>query len=161
MKVKIIFTILFVGIFIFNNKINMGGPLAQLSKVMSDIEITREQKKEDLPIIERPKIDYLSENKRDPFDSPLKKKEDKEKLGSKGVVSFPVEELPDLKVQGIIWQGRFPQAIINNQILKIGDEIEGVKIVGIERDGVRLLFEDKEYKLSIPIEIIRGGKDEK
>lgn len=153
MKVKIIFSIVFIGIFIFS-KLNMDKSFAQLSRAIKDIEKIKEEKEPLIPTIERPKIDYLSENRRDPFETPFKKEEEEKpgEPGSPETSSSSDEILSHLKVQGIIWQGRFPQAIINNQILKIGDEIEGVKVVGVDKDGVRLLFEDKEYKLSPTIE---------
>ncbi len=41
-------------------------------------------------------------------------------------------------VKGLIWNTDMPQAIINDKILKVGDFINGVKIVAIQSKGVEL-----------------------
>jgi hypothetical protein len=44
--------------------------------------------------------------------------------------------LPVLTIEGIIWNTHMPQAIVNGQVVKIGDVIEGVTIVNIEKQGI-------------------------
>jgi hypothetical protein len=56
--------------------------------------------------------------------------------------------LPNLVVQGLIWGGAFPQAIINNKVVKEGDIIEGARLLKVEKAGVSLLFEGREFTLS-------------
>ncbi len=69
-------------------------------------------------------------------------------------VYIPVEEvkdipLPPLVIQGLLWGGEFPQAIINNKVVKIGDTIEEARIVEINKNGVILLFAGRKFPLSI------------
>lgn len=49
-----------------------------------------------------------------------------------------VNELANLKLKAITLGGDRPYALINDQILQIGDEISGKKVVKIESDNVTL-----------------------
>lgn len=46
--------------------------------------------------------------------------------------------LADLNLIGILWDESFPQAIINGEIVKVGDVINNNKVVEIKRDKVIL-----------------------
>lgn len=48
--------------------------------------------------------------------------------------------LPDVIVSGIIWNSDRPQAIINEQIVNIGDTILGIEITEIRKTGIDGLF---------------------
>lgn len=52
-----------------------------------------------------------------------------------------------LIVQGVVWGGAMPQAIINNRVTNIGDVIEGAKVIDISKKGVILLYKDRKYLL--------------
>jgi len=45
-------------------------------------------------------------------------------------------EPPALILSGLVWNSSRPQAIVNGIIVRVGDEISGVKIEKIARDGV-------------------------
>ena len=97
--------------------------------------------------VTRPKVEYKARGLRDPFKPPQTKKE------AEAQQTKPPEEakpLPALVVQGLIWGGIFPQAIINNKVVRVGDLIEGVEITGINQEGVTILFDGKESKLPSP-----------
>ncbi|TAM41240.1 hypothetical protein EPN54_02050 [bacterium] len=89
--------------------------------------------------INRPVIEYKSGNLRDPF-LPLKMvQEEKAAGGGQRMDLIQVgSSVGDLKVQGIIWGGRFPQAIINDKVLTVGDTIGGVKLLSIDKNGITL-----------------------
>ena len=53
------------------------------------------------------------------------------------------KDLPLLKVTGLVWNSKRPQAIINGQVVGVGETIGEVKIVNIRPDGVDVLFQDK------------------
>jgi len=105
--------------------------------------------------IKRPTIDYKAEGLRDPFESYIAEKESPAKTTEQGPAISQNQEveklLPSLTVQGIVWGGNFPQAIINNKVLKIGDTIEETRIKGIEKGGVTLIFEGREHKLPVSV----------
>lgn len=113
--------------------------------------------------IQRPQVEYKAGNFADPFQPSIAeditgKGEGREMTGALSV---------SLTVQGVIWGGKFPQAIINNQVVKAGDTIEGARIISIKKEGVMVLFKDRQYNLSSPAggtvaeEKPQGGKDEK
>lgn len=104
--------------------------------------------------VQRPQIEYKVQGLRDPFE-PLVREERKD---TKVVSAVEVKPLPSLTVQGMIWGGVMPQAIINNKIVKVGDTIEGVKIKSINKEGVTVLFANKEHKLSTSLELQKGSK---
>jgi hypothetical protein len=88
------------------------------------------------------KIEYKAEDFRDPFQN--------ENIEIQEEPQAPAEPrpLPVLEVQGIIWGGNFPQAIINSKVLGIGDTIEGVRIIDINNSRVIVSFDRQKYNLS-------------
>ncbi|MFH1269640.1 MAG: hypothetical protein ABIH75_01095 [Candidatus Omnitrophota bacterium] len=91
------------------------------------------------------KIEYKSESLRDPF-------QPEEAETTEPQVQAEPQPLPPLQVQGMVWGGSLPQAIINNKVVKIGDTpIEGVRITAIDKGGVTVLFEKQLHLLSIPV----------
>jgi hypothetical protein len=95
------------------------------------------------PTITRPAVQYQAADSRDPFQSPFQKKV--ETAGAAEGAS-----LPSLTVQGLIWGGNFPQAIINNKVVKVGDVIEDAQVINIDKNGVTIMFGEKLYNLSSP-----------
>ncbi len=125
-------------------------------------------------IISRPVIEYSSGDLRDPFGDLFnlaaeKEKKEKEMQSfeaplEEAEVAVPMPSLDKFKVQGVIWGGNFPQAIINNKVLSIGDSIEGVKIINIEKKGITLSFAGRTANLPTPGNapaLEKGDKEEK
>ena len=54
----------------------------------------------------------------------------------------------NLKIKGIVWGGDRPQAIINDQIVNIGDKIQDTKVVAITEDGVDVEYKGKKISLT-------------
>lgn len=102
--------------------------------------------------------EYKAEALRDPFQSYLVK-EEKKAIVEKTVESG-IQNLPPLTVQGIIWGGKVPQAIINNKVVKAGDIIEEVKITDITNNGVTVSFAGQQYNLSTPAQSGQSKKSE-
>jgi len=59
-----------------------------------------------------------------------------------------IVEAPELSISGLIWNSEFPQAIVNNQIIQLGDTIEGATIVGIHQDGIDITYEGDQFTIS-------------
>jgi hypothetical protein len=107
----------------------------------------------------RPKIEYKAGDLVDPF-QPMqlpREEEEKKPVSEPKAVEQPKPEvkpaelsIPTLKTQGLILGGSFPQAIINNKIVKIGDTIEGAVIENIEKDKITLIFEKRQFSISTP-----------
>ena len=52
--------------------------------------------------------------------------------------------LPKLNIEGLVWNSDMPQAIINDKVVRIGDTIEGVEVVKIEKKGVTIKYSGAE-----------------
>lgn len=101
-------------------------------------------------IIARPVVEYKSSKLRDPFRTYLIKQEPRQAPQESVNLTGPGLDLGRLKVQGIIWGGSTPQAIINNKVLTIGDLIEGAEILSIEKKGITLSFNGAIFDLTAP-----------
>ena len=78
---------------------------------------------------------YDSEGKRDPF-VPLAGLEEGPKLAW-------------LSLEGILWDPKFPMAIINDKIIGKGDKIEGAEVIEIEKDRVVLRYGEEQSILRL------------
>ncbi|MGA2775463.1 MAG: hypothetical protein ABSE81_05320 [Candidatus Omnitrophota bacterium] len=106
---------------------------------------------EKLPeMITRPNMVYDS-SKRDPFTTAIIKKEkDMERVRSNDEDESAARSLVDsFSIQGIIWGGSFPQAIINNKVYKTGDSIQGLFISNIDKNGITFTSGGKKYILKM------------
>ena len=90
------------------------------------------------------KIEYKAEGLKDPF------QEEKIEIKEEPEVQIETKPLPGVQIQGIVWGGAFPQAIINNKVVKIGDTIGQLQIIDIAKSGITVLFENRKYNLSVP-----------
>jgi type II secretory pathway component PulC len=99
-------------------------------------------------IIQRPNVEYASEGLRDPFQGSIRK-EDSSNKETPVEVTQAERPLPSLTIQGVVWGGDFPQAIINNKVVKAGDNIEGAQIIEINKDNIILFYANQQYKLPL------------
>lgn len=91
------------------------------------------------------RIEYTSAGLKDPFEEP--------EIEIEKTSDLDMQPLPNLTVQGLVWGSSIPQAIINNKVFRVGDNIEGAEVVEIGRDGVILARGSGKYKLSSPAAI--------
>ncbi len=85
-----------------------------------------------------------SHSERDPFASPLEPSEEVEVLEESLI---EVEEDTGIVITGIVLRGENPSAIVNRKIVRIGDIVEGKKVIIIEKDAVVLSDGKKKYVL--------------
>lgn len=90
----------------------------------------------------------FSEERRSPFKNwfPVIKIETKE--NEEPLAFVEPEKTFDVsvyEVQGLIWATNKPKAIINNEIYNVGDRLGPAEITKIDKEGVTLIFDDKEY----------------
>jgi len=103
-------------------------------------------------VLSRPVVEYKSGQLRDPFRQLTVAKE-KKAAGEKKVDLMQAgSNLGNLEVQGIIWGGRFPQAIVNDRVLTVGDTIEGAKILSIDKNGITLSSGGGVDNLTVSVE---------
>ena len=94
----------------------------------------------------RPEVEYKAAGLRDPFVNIL------EEMKSAKTGRYPVEEIPPpkLDIQGVIWGDGPSRAIINNKVVSVGDDIEGAKVIKIDKDGIIILYSGRQYNFSSP-----------
>ena len=66
---------------------------------------------------------------------------------------------PEIKISGIIWNTDQPQALINNQMVKVGDQIAEWTIEKIDENGIELSSRGK--KILIPTNFSVGNSSKK
>ena len=65
-------------------------------------------------------------------------------------ISQPLPELPKLTLQGIMAEGNDREAVINGVSIRIGEVVEGAKVMAIDTRSVRLDFHGTEILLRLP-----------
>lgn len=86
-------------------------------------------------------IEFNPKSAKDPFKSPVRKK-------PKNVETREVKvDLPPMSIKGIIWDVDMPQAVINDKVFKVGDDINGAEIVSIEKGAVYLKYRGNDFTL--------------
>jgi len=160
-RVKFIAAVVFlITVFISSLLIRHAPAIQTEVEVVEKLE--RLERAQSVEVIVRPRVEYKAGDLKDPFQR-YKEEEIPPGAQQEGPgLSTP----PSLTVQGIIWGGRFPQAIINNKVVKVEDTIEGARVISIDKEGINLLFEGMQYNLPSPAAGARppkktGGEDEK
>ena len=100
-------------------------------------------------VIARPVMEYRADKLRDPFKGYLTKEELKEVPQENADLIKPALDIDKLKVQGIIWGVKTPQAIINGNVLTIGDVVEGAEILSIDKKGITLSSNGVIFDLTV------------
>jgi hypothetical protein len=92
-------------------------------------------------------VTYTSENLRDPFEGYIVEE----------AVPVPVGSLEDeetvppvLKISGISWGSSFPQAIVNDKVVRAGDRVDDVEIVSIKKEGLVFLYNKRQFVIPAP-----------
>lgn len=55
---------------------------------------------------------------------------------------------PVLKISGLIWDSKRPQAIVNGEIIDVGDTLQKWTVTGISKDGIRLTRQNQEVLIT-------------
>lgn len=89
---------------------------------------------------ERQAVAYTAETLRDPMMSllpaPAGTTLAESQAAAGGTQPSPTEAVAPLLVQGLVWGGGRPQALIGGRLYEVGEFIGGAKILAITRDGV-------------------------
>ena len=129
---------------------------------ISDRAITELKQVEQLPekneTVDRPNVEYTAEKVKDPFQANIVRN-----TTTSSDVLQPEEIVPpSVVIQGIIWGGKVPQAIIDNTVVKVGDTIKGdIRILNISKDGVAVFYNNQRFMLSSPAKINLQELEEK
>ena len=52
---------------------------------------------------------------------------------------------PQFNITGLIWNTDRPQAIIDGNVLSVGDEIKGAKLLSVNKDGIKVEYKEFEF----------------
>lgn len=94
--------------------------------------------------IARPVVRYTAQDLKDPFKDYLPAMEDVTVSSAEQATS---EQLPTIAIQGLIWGSNKPQAIIENKIVRVGDTVNGMTIVDINKEGLTVLYKNRKYDI--------------
>ena len=109
----------------------------------------------------RPIVKYDAGKFKDPFQKPIIERKGMPEP-EEAILAKAAAPHPSLSIEGVIWGGSIPQAIINHTVVRIGDEIGGVRVVSINREGVTFSSSGEEFTVPSPFKTIslytnRGG----
>lgn len=100
-------------------------------------------------ILSLKKVSFQASGFRNPFRSILPEKIiEKETIKIAKPEPEVVIKPPEIVIQGIVWGGEFPQAIINGKVMKEGDLLTGpeaVTILEIRPEEVVILYKNKIF----------------
>ncbi len=169
--VAVLFLILFVGVFLINKKapesgsvtpspsgtperaINPEEPAAPASQVSApDLSIPR-----DVFLLPTLLLQRLQQRQRENLE--LAQQKALEKNPKQEALSAQQVGITDLELQGIFWGVAKPQAIINRQIVSVGDRVGTAEVESITPDSVILLLAGQRIKLKP--ETFRSSDDSK
>lgn len=172
--VVVLLLILFVGVFLLSKKAPEPGsgvvstpapggtaptpvgqaelPPAAVSPAAPDLSIPR-----DVFLLPAALLQRLQQRTQEAIDQENKKKEE-----SSQAVPVSAEQIgiTDLELQGIFWNVSNPQAIINRQIVSVGDRIENAEVKAITKDGVTLTSNGQQFDLKPELFRSSGEKKE-
>jgi hypothetical protein len=152
----------FAGIFVLTLVVDYVFAIKTETQVIKELE---KKERDEAPVnVTVPKVEYKTESLKNPFQGYLKKPEAEAASGKQQEVPPPT-----LTIQGIIWGGELPQAIIDNKVVKVGDVIQEARIIDINKYGVTISFKGRQYNISSPASAnmqtqeqkIEGGENEK
>ncbi len=90
---------------------------------------------------------YPAESYRNPFESLLPKEEK-----ATGVTTEEMVKPLEVVVQGVLWGSSLPQAIIDNEVYKVGDKIKNLEdtfLLRINKNTVFIVQGDKVHKMVV------------
>jgi len=58
-----------------------------------------------------------------------------------------ITKAPSLKITGIVWNSDRPQAIINDQVIDIGDKVQNATIKEITKTEIKVEYGGKEFSI--------------
>jgi hypothetical protein len=106
----------------------------------------------DVAIPALPTVQYTADHVRDPLKSLLPEAPATSQTSSTSTQAprpAAVPAAPAVSVQGVLWGGSHPKAIVNGEVYAVGDLVQGARIVSIHRDGVTVESQGKSFQLPL------------
>ncbi len=111
-------------------------------------------------------VDYTGAQYRDPLELPMELRTPiKPVVETAAQPTLKIEReiereivLPTFTIQGIVWGGVKPQALINQGLCEKGDIIKGAKIADITKEGVTFVYKNKKFIIQPTIKLQKIGQ---
>ncbi len=112
-------------------------------------------------------VNYTGAQYRDPLELPIELrapiKPGAEIVLEKGKEIKEIEEekeivLPTFVIQGMVWGGVKPQALINEGLCEKGDIIKGAEITDINKEGVTFIYKNKKFIIQPTVKLDKIGQ---
>jgi len=145
---------LYAGIWVFSFSANVAFAIHQEFEAIKELQAM--EKSDPLEVIDMPIVEYTAEGMRNPFQGYIEQTD----VINVGSTSEEEVSLPAFEVQGVVWGGDVPQAIINNKIVKTGDVLSDAKILEISKQGITILYHDRRYNIMSPSAIAMGSLEQ-
>ncbi len=120
-------------------------------------EVVKQEVQKSVRGIKKTELKYNEQSKRDPFRSYIKS----EKGNDQKVINIDdttTVACPDFKIQGIICSPKKSQAIINEKIFRVGDTIDGFRIIEINKDKVVGNYMNRKFEFDSPAVSVSSKK---
>ncbi len=59
----------------------------------------------------------------------------------------PAVVAPEMEITGLVWNSERPQAIVNGEVVSIGDIVEGSEIIDINKTQIKVLHQGQEFTI--------------
>lgn len=99
-----------------------------------------------------PVITYAADQVRDPLIPllpELSKGDSSKGSTNPNTVKPAIPSPPAISIQGVIWGGGNPKAIINGNVYAVGDLVDGARIVSIKREGITVESQGAMFDLGM------------
>ena len=83
-------------------------------------------------------VEYTGRSVRDPFDS-----------ANQGMTVKDEIVAMNLSLEGLVWNSDKPRAIINGQIVKVGQKVVEAEVLDIKKDGVKMRYKGMDFYLRL------------
>ena len=90
-------------------------------------------------------VQYTGYSMRDPFRDEFYKAED----GGRVVNAGEGVRSSSFVLEGVVWNSKRPQAIVNGKIVELGGKIGDAKITAIDKKGVKIQTKEQEFYLTV------------
>ena len=156
-----------------NTEQKKGGIFEQIQQFRENIETGRDPLKDTLENVNQMKEQYQIESTgtdrqtaqllkklRNPFIPQLPQPKAVQETPSDQTTRVEVPEMPNsdqvpqaeitkpnFVISGLVWNTKRPQAIVNGEVVSIGDIVENWTIVDITNEGIEVTFQNKNFKI--------------
>ena len=141
--------------------------LAEKKSTQEPLEIKKDDVENQLKADEKKAIDpvQVAASLKNPFKSQLPRKNLEKKpkaettvmppkppinssIPPSGTAATDTINIPNFTISGLVWNSDKPQAIVNDQIVGIGDMVNGFEVKNIEEDSIEIFQKGRTFRIN-------------